>query len=831
MFSTAGDAWTPVSINGSTNDFVVNTTGADDQTRERLSRLGDGRVLEVWQSDDTGDGSGTAIRARIISATGDPTAAGSDFIINTTTTGDQLRPAILGFEDGRRLVYWHSFESGTDTIRGRFVHANGTLDAADFIIASLADTSIPTFALALLANQHMGFMYQGVSSGDGLGAGIQGAIGSVGSLPLSSPFVNTGVSSFDLALPSYSVDQAAAQISRGNAPWNDVLGSSHTLTYSYRATSAGVSYTNGASGFSQFNAAQIAAAEVAIQLWEDVANVTLTRVQDPGSEYSDSGQFLLWNYASSTAGSQAANASGFGGAVFTSGAWRHHVYLNDDRTLVTAPAFDNDGFRLFLHEIGHALGLSHPGNYNILPGGASVVYDGNAIYRQDTDQYTVMSYFDKSITHANFVDTFAMTPLLHDIAALQRLYGANTTIRAGDTTYGFNSNAGAASYAIASSSQHAVFAVWDGGGTDTLDFSGYSAQQIITLVPEQFSSVGGLEFNVAIAQGTVIENAIGGTGADYMTGNGAANTLNGGPGADVMAGGAGNDTYYVDNVGDVVTENASEGTDTVHANFSYILAANVEQLFLEESAGAATGVGNGEQNLLVGNSFDNALDGGANNDTLQGGVGNDTLQGGTGTDGMIGGIGNDTYFVDSVFDVIVENAGEGIDTVYSNSNYIIGTNVEQLYLQESGGTATGVGNGEQNLIVGNSFDNVLDGGSNNDQLEGGGGNDTLEGGTGTDGMIGGTGNDTYFVDSVFDVIVENAGGGIDTVYTNSNYIIGANVEQLYLHRVRRDGDRRRQRRAESDRGQLFQQCARRRLQQRHAAGRRGRRHAVRGHRD
>src|SRR5882672_5147781 len=82
-------------------------------------------------------------------------------------------------------------------------------------------------------------------------------------------------------------------------------------------------------------------------------------------------------------------------------------------------------------------------------------------------------------------------------------------------------------------------------------------------------------------------------------------------------------------------------------------------------------------------------------------------RGGSGIDGMIGGTGNDTYFVDSVFDVIVENAGEGIDTVYTNSNYIIGANVEQLYLQESAGAATGVGNGEKNLLVGNSFANAL----------------------------------------------------------------------------------------------------------------------------
>ena len=196
--------------------------------------------------------------------------------------------------------------------------------------------------------------------------------------------------------------------------------------------------------------------------------------------------------------------------------------------------------------------------------------------------------------------------------------------------------------------------------------------------------------------------------------------------------------------------------------------------------GAATGVGNGEQNLLVGNSFDNVLDGGANNDTLQGGGGNDTLEGGTGTDGMIGGTGNDTYFVDTVFDVIVENASEGIDTVYTNSNYILGANVEQLYLMESAGAATGVGNGEQNLLVGNSFDNVLDGGANNDHAAGRWRQRHAGGRRRHRRHDRGHRQRHLFRRQRFDVIVENAGEGIDTVYTNSDYIIGANVEQLYL---------------------------------------------------
>src|SRR5262249_50047749 len=157
-------------------------------------------------------------------ATGDPGTAGADFIIDTTTTGDQVRPAILAFDDGRRLVYWHSAESSTDTVRGRFIHADGTLDPSDFVIATLNDTSPVPFGLTLLANQQVLFFYQGVSSGDGSGAGVQAAMGSATNLPSSTPFVNPGTSPFDLALPSFNWDQAAAQISRGNAPWNDQLG-------------------------------------------------------------------------------------------------------------------------------------------------------------------------------------------------------------------------------------------------------------------------------------------------------------------------------------------------------------------------------------------------------------------------------------------------------------------------------------------------------------------------------------------------------------------------------------------------------------------------------
>ena len=293
-----------------------------------------------------------------------------------------------------------------------------------------------------------------------------------------------------------------------------------------------------------------------------------------------------------------------------------------------------------------------------------------------------MSYFDEGNTGANF-NGYPATPMLYDIYAAQQIYGANMTTRTGDTVYGFGSNAGSV-YDFALYPQAAV-CIWDAGGNDTINCSNFTQTELINLNAGTFSNIGGLTSNLSIAFGATIENAIGGSGADTIIGNAADNVLDGQGGNDTMSGGAGNDVYYVGSAGDVVIENPSEGIDTVYTTTSsYLLGTNVEQLHLLEAAGAATGVGNGGQNLLVGNSFDNVLDGGAGNDQLEGGAGNDTLEGGTGNDGMIGGTGNDTYFVDSVFDVIVENAGEGIDTVYSNSNYILGANVEQLYLHGVG---------------------------------------------------------------------------------------------------------------------------------------------------
>ncbi|MFH1870442.1 MAG: calcium-binding protein [Pseudomonadota bacterium] len=252
--------------------------------------------------------------------------------------------------------------------------------------------------------------------------------------------------------------------------------------------------------------------------------------------------------------------------------------------------------------------------------------------------------------------------------------------------------------------------------------------------------------------GTDAPNSLVGTALhDVIEGLAGNDTLDGGKGADILIGGAGDDTYAVDNVGDVVTEYANEGVDLVQSSVSYTLAANVENLTLTKTAAIAA----------TGNALDNVLTGNSGKNTLTGGAGNDTLDGGNGSDTLIGGQGNDIYVVNSAGDIVIENANEGSDTVNSKVSYALGSDLENLTLT---GTAAikGTGNTLDNVIMGNSGNNILDGGAGIDILAGGGG------------------KDIYIVDTATDTIAENAGEGTDTVQSSASYTLGENLENLTL---------------------------------------------------
>ena len=287
------------------------------------------------------------------------------------------------------------------------------------------------------------------------------------------------------------------------------------------------------------------------------------------------------------------------------------------------------------------------------------------------------------------------------------------------------------------------------GGIDTVVSSiGYTlGENLENLTLAGTANVGGA--------GNAADNILtGNAGNNLLSGAGGNDTLDGKGGADSMYGGNGNDTYVVDNAADYVQEDGqATDIDTVQSSISWTLGDNLENLTLTGTANI-NATGNSLNNTLTGNDGANMLDGMAGADT------------------MIGGLGNDTFVLDSSSDVIVEKAGEGIDTVMTSiDGYVLGDNLENLTL--TAGAIKGTGNALDNVLTGNSKDNILIGDA---------GNDTLDGGTGADLLIGGKGNDTYVVDKVGDVIVESAGvsDGIDTVISSIDYTLGANLENLTL---------------------------------------------------
>jgi len=238
---------------------------------------------------------------------------------------------------------------------------------------------------------------------------------------------------------------------------------------------------------------------------------------------------------------------------------------------------------------------------------------------------------------------------------------------------------------------------------------------------------------------------IGGAGSNGLYGLGGNDTLSGSGGGDTLHGGDGDDMIISDG-GDNIS--GGNGTDTVSISVSYALAADVENAILATGSGNLTLTGTASNNVLTGNE-------GAN-----------TLTGGAGVDTMIGGAGNDVYDVDSVSDVVTENAFSGTDQINTSVTLTLAANVENLYIKAGTGAINGTGN---------SLNNTLNGWDN----------------TSRNSLTGGLGDDVYYVyydvttTTNSDVVTEGADAGYDAVYIRASgtlvtYNMDANVEQVVL---------------------------------------------------
>ena len=453
--------------------------------------------------------------------------------------------------------------------------------------------------------------------------------------------------------------------------------------------------------------------------------------------------------------------------------------------------------------------LDGAGGTDTLRGGA-----GNDVYIVNDGSDTIVENAGEGTDTVNATITYTLVGELENLVLLGSS-AIDGTGNALDNTLTGNSAAnlltgglGNDTYVIDALDTIAV----DTGGSDTVAFAG----------------------NFDISGRADLENImLLGTGAFNATGNGNDNTLTGNSGINTLNGGAGNDTYVIGKT-DVIVD--SSGTDTVVANFTYTLGADMENLVLTAGAGVINGTGNALVNTLTGNAGNNTLDGrggidayigGAGNDvyiiddsaetitelasqgtdtvrssvaytlgaelevlvltgaanidgtgnalknTLTGNAGNNTLDGGAGADIMQGGAGNDSFIVDDIGDKVSDTLGN--DTVLSSVEYTLAIGIENL-------TLTGVaninatGNLNANVITGNSGDNTLFGAAGNDTLIGGDGNDTLEGGIGADTLMGGLGDDVIIYNFTQDRVIEFAGEGTDTVIAVVNYTMDDFIE-------------------------------------------------------
>jgi Ca2+-binding RTX toxin-like protein len=211
-------------------------------------------------------------------------------------------------------------------------------------------------------------------------------------------------------------------------------------------------------------------------------------------------------------------------------------------------------------------------------------------------------------------------------------------------------------------------------------------------------------------------------GNDMLFGGSGNDTLDGGPGADIMLGGAGSDT----------------------ADYSSSAAG------VTVSLASGLGAGGDAQGDVLG-GIENII----------GSTQADVLMGDSGANVLAGGPGHDAYFVDNAGDQLIENAAEGLDTIYSTTHFRLPANVETLVLQ-GGADLQAYGNGLSNSVYGNAGSNLLDGDA------------------GADAMFGGAGNDVYIVDNAGDAVIENAGEGSDAVFASAHFRLSANVETLVL---------------------------------------------------
>jgi serralysin len=348
------------------------------------------------------------------------------------------------------------------------------------------------------------------------------------------------------------------------------------------------------------------------------------------------------------------------------------VWVNNSSRNYASPAKGNYAYLTIVHEIGHALGLEHAHEGTVMPA------------ERDSTEYTVMSYRSYAGAsigsgYANETWGYAQSLMMYDIAALQHIYGANYTTNGGQTEYSWSPTTG--EMFVNGAGQGApggnkiFLTVWDGGGSDTYNFSRYTTALNINLQPGGWTATSpeqraklhwngsklaaGNIANALLHNGdtrSLIENAYGGSNSDTIKGNVAQNTLRGNAGNDKLYGLSNNDVL----IGGSGRDALNGGTGTDYASYSTAKAGVRADLQLARAnQGDAAGDTYSGIEGLTGSSYSDSLLGNGGANQIKGGAGSDKIYGRGGSDALFGGAGADSF----IFRALSDSRGSSVDTI------------------------------------------------------------------------------------------------------------------------------------------------------------------------
>lgn len=423
--------------------------------------------------------------------------------------------------------------------------------------------------------------------------------------------------------------------------WSPVPGTARTLSYSFLLTPPSDASSEDRSGFAAMTSAQRQAVRDGLKLWSDVANLTFVETSSSGALQFGTNQ-----------------QSGSSGYAYLPESWSTSVamYLDVDASYNQVFTAGSYGPSVILHEIGHMLGLKHPGNYDSSGGTA----DGPFLPSdKDSGDYTQMSYNEPTVH--SMTGRYAVTPMLYDIQAVQYLYGANMSYRSGDDVYSFSNSTTAR-------------CIWDAGGSNTFDFSACTGFVTIDLRAGGFSETVAGYRNIGLAYGVTIQNAVAGNGGSQVYSGASGSVVTGGAGIDRVVLGAGDDIVSGGGGSDTVVFGKTFASYIVQRQASNVLVSGegndrldgVEFLVFSDRTVAVADL-----------ALHTAPVGTNGNDRLTTGIGNETIDGGAGRDLAVfsGARANFTVKASGGGYTVTDNVGNGgVDQLF---------NIEQLQFSDA----------------------------------------------------------------------------------------------------------------------------------------------------